>query len=343
MNLTIGKIEQAQTYLDKAFKNGRLALQKYKIDNPKATKVNKYMILEIHRISTIKESLVTDLDRILKAMPMFDELDEFYKRLFMLIIDVDNYKKYLGSVLWAKNRIEALYEETKIVIKGAKKFEEIVAKRNAFIARCDSFLKQINESFTFIDEARYKLKSVPNIKTSLFTFAIAGFPNVGKSTLLGKLTGSKPDVQSYAFTTKGLMIGYIKEGEDKIQIVDTPGTLNRFEKMNNIEQVASLCLEYIADAIIYIFDLSEPYPIDDQIALYNNLKRLGKPIFIYFSKNDILDKKKFDAFKIKGIYSPEDLKAEILKHHSMNRKIAPDEESDDAEEVYSDEEEYKDD
>jgi GTP1/Obg family GTP-binding protein len=69
--------------------------------------------------------------------------------------------------------------------------------------------------------------------------------------------------------------------------------------MNKIEQEAYLALKYVADKIIYIFDLTEPYPIEDQIKLYNRLKELNKPIIIYLSKTDILEKEKIEEFSKK--------------------------------------------
>jgi len=38
------------------------------------------------------------------------------------------------------------------------------------------------------------MKGFPSIKTNLPTIAIAGFPNVGKTTLLSKITDAKPKI-----------------------------------------------------------------------------------------------------------------------------------------------------
>ncbi|MFT4297726.1 MAG: GTPase, partial [Candidatus Woesearchaeota archaeon] len=177
--------------------------------------------------------------------------------------------------------------------------------------------------FKILDKARARIKELPNIKTSLPTVAIAGFPNVGKSTLLGKLTDSKPEIKSYAFTTKALMIGYAIKDEKKIQIIDTPGTLNRFEKMNKIEKMAHLCMKYSASAIIYVFDLSEiSYPVHEQIQLFNEAKKLNKEIYVYFSKSDILSKDLITKFmkesKIKGLTESEKLKQQLLSLDSQS-------------------------
>ena len=143
------------------------------------------------------------------------------------------------------------------------------------------------------------MKAYPIIKTSLFTVAITGFPNIGKTTLLYKLTGSKPEIKSYAFTTKTINLGYFSHNNAKIQVIDTPGTLNRFDKMNNIEKQAFLAMKYCTQLIVYVFDLTEPYPLDKQIELYEKIKLLSLPVIVYLSKTDIIDKKIIQEFKEK--------------------------------------------
>ncbi|MBW2978466.1 50S ribosome-binding GTPase, partial [Candidatus Woesearchaeota archaeon] len=169
--------------------------------------------------------------------------------------------------------------------------------KKEFYGRISSLFKRAKSNFNFLENTRKTLKQFPIIKTKLPTIAIAGFPNVGKSTLLGKLSSSKPEVQVYAFTTKGIMIGYMQKDKEKIQLLDTPGTLNRLDKMNMIEKQAWLALKLLAEKIIYIFDLTEPFPLADQEELYKRVKQFQKPIIIYLSKTDILEKSKIDKFK----------------------------------------------
>lgn len=41
------------------------------------------------------------------------------------------------------------------------------------------------------------------------TLLVCGFPNVGKSSLINKLTRADVEVQPYAFTTKALYVGHM--------------------------------------------------------------------------------------------------------------------------------------
>ena len=172
--------------------------------------------------------------------------------------------------------------------------------RKEFFGRVSSVIKQIEKDFRLIDEARKVMKDYPTIKTGLRTVALVGFPNVGKTTLLYRLTGSKPEISSYAFTTKGInlgnLIGNVEGRKEKIQVLDTPGTLNRFFKMNRIEKIAHLAIRHLTESLVYVFDLTESYPLADQLKLYDNLKSAGKPIVCALSKQDLLEKRVVENF-----------------------------------------------
>jgi ribosome-interacting GTPase 1 len=60
---------------------------------------------------------------------------------------------------------------------------------------------------------------------------LIGFPNVGKSTLLSKLTNANPDIADYPYTTAVPVIGMMEYEDIQIQIVDLPPLGDEIRKL----------------------------------------------------------------------------------------------------------------
>ena len=290
------KIETPDFYIDLAFRRATVTSELVRSAKMKGSRLTKSRYIENLKLESIKDTIVKHLTKVLKSYPSIDQLPEFYLELVKCTIDYPSLKKSLGALGWAIKRTDSFFMFYSNKIKNCQDLQKINQYRREFYGRFSSSIKQIRDELEYLEECRKIMRKFPTIKTSVQTIAIAGFPNIGKTTLLYKLTGSKPEIKSYAFTTKGINIAYYKKSNKRIQLLDTPGTLNRFNKMNSIEQQAYLAIKLVAEKIIYIFDLTEPYPLKDQIKLYNELKKLDKPIVCYLSKTDILDKKIVDEF-----------------------------------------------
>ena len=307
------KVETPDFYLDVAFGKTKTKARLIRGSQLKGTRVDKSRYIETRKLEIIKDSLVNCLIKIVKSFPSIDQLPEFYLEMVKCTIDYAYLKKSLGAVNWAIKRVDEFFRIYSSKINKCAELPKINQYRREYYGRISSFIKQIKKELAFLEQARKVMKQFPTIKTSIPTVVIAGFPNIGKTTLLYKLTGSKPEISNYAFTTKGINVAYYKKDDTKIQLLDTPGTLDRFNKMNYIEQQAYLAIKLLAEKIIYIFDLSESYPIESQLKLYRSLLKLDKPIVCYLSKTDIIDKKVVDEFlkKHKCITDIKELEKEI--------------------------------
>ncbi len=320
----LGKVETADKYIDIAFAraNDAANLDREKISDEKLSNPERSKHIEMAKIDAIADALMKHLSHILMAFPKVDDLPEFYQQLVKCTLEYSDLKHALGAVNWAVKRISDFRRFYMDKIKRTRDFVSINGYRKEYYGRVSSVVKKIKKELIYLESARKIMREFPQIKTSMPTIAICGFPNVGKTTLLYKLTGSKPEISNYAFTTKSINVGYIEAAikfkKQKFQMLDTPGTLNRFEKMNNIEKQAYLAIKYLANTMIYVFDLAESFPLEDQKQLFFELQKFEKPILIYLSKKDVLDEAVVAAFE------KDFLKKNKLKHFDvdeMKKKI----------------------
>ena len=307
------KIEPVNWYLDLAFRNAGK-----KGDEMKAqmrARKDSIKRAELAKITEINRILKKHLDLILTAFPSLDTLPEFYQELIRVDLDYPELKKCLGALKWAEDKIEFFSREYSGKVKRCQDFNRMLQYSREYYGRVSSVMKQIKQQLEYLEHARKIMKGYPSIKTKTFTVAIAGFPNVGKTTLLSKLTGSTPEIANYAFTTRNLNMGYADINNHKVQFIDTPGSLNRFEKMNPIERQAYLAIKYCADIVLFVFDMGDStYPLEQQQKLLTTVEKFGKDMIIYLSKTDIEGAaKKLKFYKKKVMTEVEDVKKEIEK------------------------------
>ena len=127
-------------------------------------------------------------------------------------------------------------------IKRTGGAESTPLRRSAF-GRFSSIMRSIERDLLFLNEARNLLRKMPSIDPEAPTILIAGYPNVGKSSFIISITGARPEVASYPFTTRGIVVGHLLRGDKRYQVVDTPGLLDRpMGERNEIERQAVAAL-----------------------------------------------------------------------------------------------------
>ena len=140
---------------------------------------------------------------------------------------------------------------------------------------------------------------------------LVGFPNVGKSTFLSRVTNAKPKIANYHFTTLSPNLGVVDvDGTSGFVIADIPGLIE------GASEGAGLGHEFLRHiertrAIIHIVDASSSEgrdPVQDVYAINKELKEYNEEIA---SRPQIIAANKTDIIPPEGSDVIERLKAEF--------------------------------
>lgn len=156
-----------------------------------------------------------------------------------------------------------------------------------------TIMKRQASNLTYLEQVRQHLSRLPSIDPYSRTIIICGFPNVGKSSFINKITRADVEVQPYAFTTKSLYVGHTDYKYLRWQVIDTPGILDHpLEERNVIEMQAITALAHLRACVLYFMDISEQcgHSLEDQVKLFESIKPLfaNKPLMVVVNKIDIL-------------------------------------------------------
>lgn len=124
--------------------------------------------------------------------------------------------------------------------------------------------------------------------------AIIGKPNVGKSTLMNYLIGTKLSIiSSKPQTTRQSLKGFYSDEHKQIIFVDTPGFLKpRYELHNRMLDIIKNSLKD-SDLIVFITDANH-FPTDYDKELLSNIKPLRTPKIALLNKIDLVSEEVVD-------------------------------------------------
>lgn len=138
---------------------------------------------------------------------------------------------------------------------------------------------------------------------------LVGYPNVGKSTLISRISAARPKIANYPFTTLEPNLGTVAVGDEaepvSFVVADIPGLIE------GAHTGAGLGMQFLRHIertrlLVHLVEVSDtsgrPDPVHDFEVIMDELKSYGaglesKPMIVAASKMDIADKKKLAALR----------------------------------------------
>ena len=138
---------------------------------------------------------------------------------------------------------------------------------------------------------------------------LVGYPNVGKSTLISRISAAKPKIADYPFTTLQPNLGVVALGEMpniiSYVVADIPGLIE------GASEGAGLGVQFLRHIertrlLAHLVDVSDgsgrPDPVKDFQVIMGELRKFGtglerKPMIVVASKSDVANPKKLDKLR----------------------------------------------
>eukprot|EP00736_Rhodelphis_marinus_P004017 Rmarinus@m.25921 len=268
----------------------------------KGYKITRIRQFYMRKVKFTQTNYNEKISKILEDFPRLDDIHPFYADLLNVLYDRDHYKLALASLNKGRNLIDQICKHYVKMLKYGDSLYRCKTLKRAALGRMCTVMKKQGPSLTYLDEVRQHLARLPSIDPNTRTLLVCGYPNVGKSSFMNKITRANVEVQPYAFTTKSLFVGHTDFEYLRWQVIDTPGILDHpLEERNTIEMQSVTALAHLRAAVLYFFDISEQcgYTLKQQAGLFHSIRPLfaNKPLIVVANKTDV---KKYEDL------SPED-------------------------------------
>jgi len=282
--------------IERSFLLGSEAAEKVDVSGLKP--IAKARIKETARLRGAAKHLNRSLSKIEQSIPPRSKLEPFYQELLSILggEDLEEARIQIGRV---RAEIEALASRATSKILRARSPAAMQSIRKMAYGRMSARARSLAPYLSYLAELAPRLKEIPSIKFGIPTVVVAGYPNVGKTTLLKALTGSAPEIRPFPFTTKAIQLGYYEWRWREVQVIDTPGLLDRpMEKKNPIELKAIEAIKHLADVVVFMVDPTTTcgFLLDEQVALLRQTKQMfSAAIVVAINKVDIASPQEVDA------------------------------------------------
>ncbi|WP_457638891.1 GTPase Era [Persephonella sp.] len=123
--------------------------------------------------------------------------------------------------------------------------------------------------------------------------ALIGRPNVGKSTIMNNILGTKLSIVSPKPQTTRMRILGVKHDKDaQIIFLDTPGVQKGKDLLTKVVMESAVGSMEEADVLVLIIEADKGWTKEDELILENYIKKLNKPTVLVINKIDKMQDKR---------------------------------------------------
>ena len=167
------------------------------------------------------------------------------------------------------------------------------------------FKTSTNQAPRHVEPGRPGQERVLRLELKLLAdVGLVGYPNVGKSTLISRISAARPKIADYPFTTLEPNLGVVAVGEVNEQlsfvVADIPGLI---EGASEGAGLGTQFLKHVerTQMLVHLIDVSDasgrPDPVEDFRVIMNELESFGaglelKPMILAASKADVANPEK---------------------------------------------------
>lgn len=254
----------------------------------------------LRKVKFAAEAFKEKLEESLNGFPKLNDIHPFFADWLNVLYDKDHYKIALGQLHATNQIIDRIAQDYLKLLKFSDSLYRCKTLKIAALGRMCSVVKKLKPALDYLEEVRRHVARLPSIDPFSPSILLFGFPNVGKSSFMTKVTRADVEVSPIPFSTQSLYLGHLEYSNVKVQVIDSPGVLNRpLEQRNTIEMQSIIALANLRALIMFMVDVSETcgHSLEEQLNLFQSLKPLfaKRPVVVIFNKWDLVPAEGLDA------------------------------------------------
>ena len=149
----------------------------------------------MRKVKFTQDTIDEKLGAILADFPILDNLHPFLASLLNVLYDKNHYKLALGQLNTARHLSDQVAKDYCRLLKFGDSLYRCKQLKRAALGRMATVMRRQKDPLAYLEEVRQHISRLPTIDPNTRTLLICGYPNVGKSSFINKVTRADVDVQ----------------------------------------------------------------------------------------------------------------------------------------------------